>query len=418
MIRVIVTGMALCLPVVAVAQDDSLVDRLRSVASPAWVTSSGELAGPGGELLQTGVRESRFTLLGEEHGVAQVPQLAELLWRTAVANGYSHFAIEVGEQLAGGMERALRSKADGSGYLQFLKDHWPGAPFYFWKEDAALLQSVIASMPGKRGVLWGCDYDIFADRHAFERLRALAPTPAVRRVVDSARAIGDSALDRALAQQNPGLVLMFGGSPELLARVRAAFHPAAGSEADRILSLMEETLTINRLFMTGQGYQSNQRRSALLKHQFWRLYDSTRKAERSAPKVFLKFGASHVVRGRNFSNAYDLGTLVPELAEQEGGRAFSLYVVGGPGTSQAQIDPRRMRSMESPVSSLTDGWAAPFVAATDSTRWTVFDLRQLRVKPGNLTQLGPVFLQVLYGYDALVVLTGSGPQHDLIDARP
>jgi hypothetical protein len=398
---------------------DSLTLRLRAMARPIELSATGELTGGGGEFLRAAVRVSRFTMVAEEHGIVEVPKLSEALWKEAQRAGYSHFAIETGEQLAVRLENALRADRDDTAYLTFLRRHWPGAPFFAWREDAALLRAVVNSTPGQRGVLWGLDYDIVADRHALGRLRELAPDPNARRVADSAIAVADSALDRGMRQQNPGLITMFGGDSALFSRLRTAYQPRAGSEADRILTLMDSTLYINRLFLGGKGYESNLSRSRLLKRQFWRFYDSTRAASGREPKVLLKFGASHLQRGPNFTNTYDLGSLLPELAEKDGGEGLSIYVVGGPGTQRAQIDPRSMTSTPVPVQALAPAWMKPFADAADPEHWTLYDLRALRsMGTRRLAALAPQVREIILGFDAMVVLSGSTPQHDLITARP
>jgi hypothetical protein len=110
---------------------------------------------------------------------------------------------------------------------------------------------------------------------------------------------------------------------------------------------------------------------------------------------------------------------LPELAEKEGGAAFQVFAVGGVGTKNAQIDPRVMRSVEVPVSALTPDWARPFVDAADPEHWTVFDLRTLRAAAGSgrFGTLAPALVQIIFGFDALVVLSKSGPQHDLISKQ-
>jgi len=318
------------------------------------------------------------------------------------------------------LEDALRADMNDAAYLKFLREHWPGAPFFNWRQDAALLRAVVTSTPGKRGVLWGLDYDIVADRHALARLRELAVDAPERRIADSAIAVADSSLARGMREQNPGMMLMFGGDSAVFSRLRAVYRPKAGSEPDRILTLMDSTLRINLLFLSGRGYESNLSRSRLMKRQFWRFYDSTRAADGQEPRVMLKFGAAHLQRGRNFVNTYDLGTFLPELAEKTGGEALSLYVVGGPGTLRAQIDPRVMQSTEIPVQSLAPDWAKPFNEAADPDKWTVFDLRQLRATAGagRFGTLAPALVQVIYGFDALVVLSKSTPQKDLPITKP
>jgi hypothetical protein len=118
-------------------------------------------------------------------------------------------------------------------------------------------------------------------------------------------------------------------------------------------------------------------------------------------------------------NTYDLGSFLPELAEKSGGEALSIYVVGGPGTQRAQIDPRVMTSMNIPVQALAPAWAKPFVDAVDPERWTVYDLRALRAM-GNrqLNTLAPEVQQIIFTFDAMVVLSKSSPQHDLVSERP
>ncbi|MBK8006968.1 MAG: hypothetical protein IPK12_24720 [Gemmatimonadetes bacterium] len=366
-------------PVAAQAGEDSLVVLLRSVAEPLAVGADGRLAGAAGERLAARVRASRFVLLGEEHGMADVPRLAAALWRAGqdAGPGPQYLAIEVGPQMAGRLEAALRMEPTDSAYRAFLAAHRPGAPFYFWREDAALLRTVVAATPGRSGVLWGLDYDILADRHLFQRLRQLAPSAEARRVADSAIAVADGAFAEVLAQGNPGLLYMFGGSPALLARVRGVFRPRAGSEAEGILSLMEETLAINRLFMAGSGYESNRRRAALMRDHFVAAY---RQASRGGvrPRVLFKFGATHLLRGVSFTQQFDLGTLVPAVAELAGDSALSLYAMGGVGSRQAQFDPRVMRSVEAPVDLEGGAELGVFARAAAGEGWTVFDLRGVR----------------------------------------
>jgi hypothetical protein len=68
------------------------------------------------------------------------------------------------------------------------------------------------------------------------------------------------------------------------------------------------------------------------------------------------------------------------------------------------------RSMEVPVE--VAPWAQPFYDAADPQRWTVLDLRPIRARIPRLGTLPDDLLKVLYGFDAVVILSGSGPQHD------
>jgi hypothetical protein len=393
------------------AAQDSLVALLRANAHPMQADADGRLSGAGAELLITAGRDAQFFLIGEEHGVAQIPLVAAGLFRELAPHGYRHLAIETGEFLAAELNRLVLADTGGAAYAAFQRDYFPGAPFYNWREDAALLRTAIAASDGRDDVLWGLDYDIVADRYTLRRLRDIAPNPRARAAAESAIARADSALQQALATQNPGLLMMFGGADDWYAPLRQAYAPEPGSEADRIITLMERTREINGYWGNQQVYQSNYERAQLNKRQLMRYLHAATEREGRMPRVMMKFGASHMVRGRSFTQVFDLGTLASEIADVHGSRSFGVLMLGGAGTTHAVIDPRVFRSVEAPIE--IEEWARPFYDAADPRQWTVIDLRPIRARIPRLGTLADQTLQVLYGFDAVVILSGSGPQHDL-----
>lgn len=395
------------------AAQDPIESLLAEHAHVMELDASGALSGPGGRVLVEAAREAQYVLVGEEHGIAEIPLLTAALFRDLVQHGYRHLAIETGDALATALNATLVSDLSGATYAEFLRKHWPGAPFYNWKEDAELLRVAVESAGGHPDVLWGLDYDILADRYAFHRLRDIAPHDTARHAIDTAIAAADSALERALAEQNPGLLYMFGGPTDVYDDLREAFDPQPGTEVAQLLDLFEETRQINALFVQGQGYESNRRRALLNRRQLVRYLDATEAATGAQPRVLFKFGATHMMRGRSFTEVFDLGTLAPELAETRGGHAFAVLLLSGAGAKQAVLDPRNMTTIEAPSQMASNDWAQPFYAAAPPDRWTLFDLRPLRSRVARLDGVVPNLLKVLYGYDAVVILGGSGPQHAL-----
>jgi hypothetical protein len=408
-----IAGLSVCLvhpgPVTG---QSPLMEALQAQRHVFEMDEEGRLAGPGARLLVDAGREARFFLIGEEHGVAEIPLVTAALYRALAPHGYRHLAIEIGDGLAATLNRVLLDGGD-EGLIAWQRDHPPGVPFYAWREDASLLQAVVDDSGGRDDVLWGLDYDIVADRHALARLVELAPDQTARRLAESVRARADSAFEQAMATGNPGLLFMFGGPTDVYAELRAAYSPEAGSEADRLIGLMEETRAINGLFGQGRGYESNLRRARFNKRQFARLFEESRAWSGSPPRVMFKFGASHMVRGRSFTDVFDLGTVASELADVLGGESFHVLMAGGDGTLRGMIDPRVFRTVEAPAEMAAAEWARPFFELADPDRWTMFDLRPLRPLIPRFGELHPRLVQVLYGFDAFVVLSGSGPQHDL-----
>src|SRR5689334_14220562 len=66
--------------------------------------SDGRPAGPGWDLLVREAKNARFTLIGEEHGVAETAQLAAALFTALRPSGYSRFAVELSPPIAQDVE--------------------------------------------------------------------------------------------------------------------------------------------------------------------------------------------------------------------------------------------------------------------------------------------------------------------------
>lgn len=381
--------------------------------------ADGRLSGDGAELLLSEGRASQFFLLGEEHGVAEVPALAAALFRELTRHGYRHLAIETGDGLAVTLDTLARKPEPLAALTAFFQAHWPGAPSYTLREEAELLVEAVAASPARQ-VLWGLDYDIMADRHALPRLRELASTPAQREAAGRAIGVADSLLRLAMEQRNPGHVMMFGGPESVLQELRFAYAPGPGTEAERIVSLLEATRRINGYWLSGEGWRSNEERARWNKRQFARLWHDARQRDGEPPRVMLKFGANHMIRGRTWTDVYDLGSLASELADALGGRSFHVLVVGGRESSHAVLDPTVMEYRPAPSDMPADPATRPFFDAADPAAWTLYDLRPLRplASQGRFGDLPEGLAKVIWGFDAVVVVTGSRPATMLPIRRP
>src|SRR5262245_39542761 len=84
-----------------------LLDALQQTRLPLTMTD-GRPAGPGWDWLVGEAKNARFTLIGEEHGVAETAQLAAALFAALRGSGYSRFAIELSPPIAQAVETAAR----------------------------------------------------------------------------------------------------------------------------------------------------------------------------------------------------------------------------------------------------------------------------------------------------------------------
>lgn len=398
---------------------DSILRRHLSAHRHTVALEGGQLSGPGGERLLAAARAAQFTLVGEEHGVAEIPALTAALFRALVPHGYRHLAIETGEALAAALDSVARQPRPLDAMDTFFEAHWPGAPFFILEPEARLLVEAVGASPA-RPALWGLDYDIMADRYALARLQSLARTDAERAAAARLRAVADSLLRRAMAERNPGLIMMFGGPPEPVRAVREAFATAPGSEADRIIRELERTLEINQHWGAGRGWQSNQARARWNKAQLGRMLREQAGAGGALPRVLFKFGAYHMMRGRTGTDVYDIGSLASELADAQGDSTLHLYVVGGRGREHAVMDPTVMQYRPAPGDLQSAAWAQPLYDLADPARWTLYDLRPLRPLLAA-RRLGPVpegLARTIWAFDMMLILSGSSPATMLPVTRP
>lgn len=361
----------------------------------------GKLSGPGADLLLQELASTQFFLIGEEHETAEMAHLATALLPAAWKNGYRHVAFEIGPY---SIER-LRSYDDIEADLK--KYPW-SLPFLTWKEEAEFYAAAT-----KLGAsIWGIDQEfVLAGTPNLERLVAMAKDDASReaaaKMLERSRA-GDAEL---MKTKNPAVVFMFAATAEDFAQLRAAF--AGNGEALKLVDALDASREIYALNRTS-GWESNYRRSLLMKRLFADAYAAAVAKGETKPKVIMKLGATHTMRGRSMTGVYDLGNMLPELAFLNGTRSFSLLVLPRGGFVNSHrpfsLNDDDKRTAYDPAQRLPFD-AKPLFDAASGTEWSLFDLRPLRVplQRSKMEPLEPRFRSVLWGYDAILVIPEVTP---------
>jgi hypothetical protein len=366
----------------------------------------GGFSGAGWDRLVDAGREAQFFLLGEEHGIAENPQMAAALFRAFVPAGYSRVAIEISPTMAGEIDRALLGGI--AGMRRLYADEGSRAAFFGLRQEAEMLAAMRAALPGRRPFLWGCDYEVGGDRRLIAMLRTMRKPAAAQAALIALEAASNASWARYHETRNPQFIYGFSGDPALVGAVRSAW-PGANAQAREILTSLEETFEINRLFMSGRGYDSNLRRSRLLRTNFlnhWR-------AERAPPKVFMKFGASHLMRGVNTTDTFDLGALVPEIAGLAGTRSYSLLVLAGAGRDTGNFDPTTYSYRAGRREQYQAGME-PFTGQAFDDAFTLFDTAPLRpIARSSARDLHPELIRAIHSFDAILVMSGSTPATNL-----
>jgi hypothetical protein len=381
-----------------------LLEALKANRLPLTMSAGDGPAGRGWDWLVQQARNARFTLIGEEHGVAETAQLSAALFKALRGSGYTRMAIELSPIIAQDIEAAARRNGL-QGILDFYArpDTW--SPMYL-REEAQFLATVISAAPRNERVLWGFDREIFSDRYLISRLEPKVPRRA-RESFTRLREASTNAWTRQ--QQNPGPPFLFTQSPAVVSAVRADW-PNPDRESDTILRTLEESLAINAVARTGTAWDSSERRAEWMRNS---LAERLREERgRQSPKVMMKFGYNHMIRGANYVNIFDLGAMPDEVAALSGGRAFHILVLPGPGSRQAVLGPGRsfvsVSSDEFDEFRAGDQRLTRVLSNANATGHEVIDLRALRpLAMRGLESWNPDVVRTIHGYDAAVIWKGA-----------
>lgn len=285
--------------------------------------------------------------------------------------------------------------------------------FYTLQEEAELLVAARAAVAAQRPVLWGLDYEVTADRFLLDRARKNAPEGPAKAAADALYEKSAAAWKTVSETKNPAAFFSFSATPDALDDLRRAW-PSPDPESALALDVIGETLTINQMFVGGRGWESNDRRARLNRGQLLRHLNEARTRGES-PRVLFKFGASHMIRGRNATEVFDLGSLAAEIAAAEGSQAFHLLVVGGAGTEHAIFNPMELTYVPAPVDLAIEEGLQTIVAQAFPEGFTLIDLRPLRplLSSARTKTADPELMRIVHGFDAILVLTGSRPSRQL-----
>lgn len=364
-------------------------------------------SGPAFDLLVREGKAAQFFLIGEEHGVAENPKLVSALFRALRPD---RLGIEISPPMAEVVDEAAARGRQGLADL--FADPAATVAFYGMAEEAQMLAAVRAE--AGKPVLWGVDYEVGADRRLIALLEAARKPAAAAAPLAALKAASGAAWAKYGQSRNIMEVFTFSGDPALVRAVRAAW-PRPDRRSDLILTTLEETLEINSLWSQRKGWASNERRTAFMRQSFLRHWRAA-KAAGETPRVMMKMGASHMVRGRSFSEVWDLGTLLPELAQIEGGHAFSMMLLPGAASPTAVLDPTTFRyAPGDPKDHYMEG-LDPLVNAAFPDAFTLIDLRPIRplLSAARSKEAHPELMRTVHGFDTLLVMSGSTPSANLL----
>ncbi|MEK7727841.1 MAG: hypothetical protein AAB354_05465 [candidate division KSB1 bacterium] len=117
------------------------------------------LKGSGADFLLREAKAAQFFLIGEDHGIAEVPEFTSALFQQINTMGYHHFAIETGPLTAQLLKRLAAEPNAQQAFSAFHKKNPFAVPFFNWQEEAALLVAALKGAKPGLQPLWGLDQE-------------------------------------------------------------------------------------------------------------------------------------------------------------------------------------------------------------------------------------------------------------------
>lgn len=370
----------------------ALLQALLEHTRTTLVLRDGRLDGPGAGLIRGLAAPVQHVLLGEDHGNQGIAQFATALWRELQPLGWRHAAVESDPWTTATLETSLRAgglpawtrAADGSA---------AAAAFFTWGPEAAFAQAVVQSVPAP--ALWGLDQVFVGAAPALlARIAREAASPA-------ARPLAAALADEARAQPLQAL----GRFDD--ARLRALAEALSDPADAALLTLAGDLWQSNRIYRghAVEGVESwfgNDEREQLMRRLYRQAFEAAERRDGRPPKVMLKFGAWHLMRGMTPTMVQGFGGHVAELAAARGHAVLSILALCGPGGRAGSY-----AGTEQPCDAgLQAEWSflAPLLSREQVT---VFDLRPWRLRPGRLADLPLAVHRVVGSYDLLVFVPST-----------
>lgn len=387
------------------AQDSTLTRLIGRSRYPLQV-SGAQFSGAGWDKLQASVQKSQFVLLGEGHGMAQVPLFAAAVARVQQPVA---FVTEVDPYVA---RRVTQLVAQPGLPTAYLRQYPEGLCFYDWTEEFALARTLRA----QQVELVGLDQVfIMTAAPVYAELAQLVKAPAARTYFSRrAQAYQQVALTNERQHNDKAVMtdLQTPASIDSLLALAKAESPAAQQLAQDYAASYQ--IYTGRV-AGGGGHQA--RLNLLRRNLLTRFSGGSASAGSTWPKLLFKFGYNHLGRGLSplaRGEYYDVGNLVQLQADVQGVTSLHILITGKQGTRTLEDNPYfPARQAESYAPQESDSlW--PFFQQATGPAWSVFDLRPARraITAGTLA-VPERLRRIMQGYDYLIIIPETTASHPM-----
>ena len=326
--------------------------------------------GPGFDMLVQSAAESQFFVIGEEHNLLELNQLAVALFDTLQTRfGFQHLVLEQGNIIASWLDDAARY--GGKDSVVTLVRAYPHAPTFATDQELELIIHVRQSSTAAGPAVWGVDQELAA-MHLLERLAGSCRSQEARS--ELAR-LADQARPYESTRTGDVHYLYSVADPAEFLALERLMGPLGSEEQRTLMDALQRTVRIYSNRRTPLGaYESGREREASMKARFMERYRIALQGE-DLPKAIVKMGHWHTFRGIYGGDVPTFGNCISELATSNGSESVMVatYVVNGPeewrnsggaiarvadpnGIAVIDLRPLRPLAHQDMIGDLSEGW--------------------------------------------------------------
>ncbi|RSK43876.1 hypothetical protein [Hymenobacter rigui] len=380
----------------AQAQDSTLT-RLTHKYQFALEQKGTQFSGAGWDKLRQDIEKSQVVLVGEDHGMAQIPQFTQAVAQVLKPKVY---VAEIDKYQA----RDLHRLAAQPGLPTAFSRQYPMAlSFYSWAEEFELARTLRAQNAAFVGVeqVGGATPGRLFGLMA-EQVKSKATKAYLLRMAAKFQAQDRADMVRASFEHTTVNSIR----PATLDSLRAFTR----TESPAVRQMLQDFEASSAIFKTNAAGQPGGHRARinLMKRNLLQELQPYTASGQPLPPMLFKFGAYHAGRGRSiWGDMYDVGNLAMNLADVHDQKSLHIFVIGKQGIQNGGNNPDDFSKNVAKYSMAEADMIKPFAAATPAgTAWQVFDVRPLRraLLQGKLAAGSPELEATILGYDYVVII--------------
>ncbi|MBC6699476.1 hypothetical protein [Hymenobacter sp. BT190] len=390
-----------------VQAQDSTLTRLTRKYQFALEQKGTRFSGAGWDKLREDIEKSQVVLVGEDHGMAQIPGFTQAVAEVLKPKVY---VAEIDKYQA----RDLARLAAQPGLPVAVERQYPmGLSFYSWAEEFELARALRA----QNTAIVGLEQVGFFAPGRFYSLLAEKTKNRQSAAYLRQRGAAYQAHNQAVMGTDPGQLMVYRHTPATLDSLTAL----ARSESPEVQRMVQEYITSVRINQTAiqpkTGLQSHQDRVNLMRRNLMVELPAYQLPSQPLPKMLFKFGAGHMGRGASFTGGvYDVGNLALNLAEMQDQKSLHIFIIGKQGTQTSGFNLQDFSKNVATYSNAETSMIRPFVAATPAgAAWQVFDVRPLRraLLRDQLKISSAALVTTLMNFDYVVIIPETTASHNI-----